>query len=276
VRAVLEDAAASALYAIKLHYLVQNQRPEVLDVAVGGTGPARDLSGQGAGGGEPPANGNDHNGGRGPAQQAALDLLAAKAEGEGQMPRVWSALRQIRWHAGDLDGDTLVFRLYYQREGDDVWIPIELDRPLETTDYAWDTDSVPDGTYRVKVAASDERANPADAALIGESVSDRVDVDNRRPVVRDLGYDPASRELTGEAVDNLSRIQALELAVDGGRWQLIAPRDRVYDSRRESFVAVVDQLAPGPHAVAVRATDEMGNVGVEQLFIEVGNAAAAP
>ena len=47
----------------------------------------------------------------------------------------------------------------------------------------WDTTSVPDGTYYVKVTATDAPSNSPDTALVGEFESVSFDIDNTPPVV---------------------------------------------------------------------------------------------
>ena len=126
-------------------------------------------------------------------------------------------------------------RLYYQRDGDDVWVPLALDKPVTGSDYQWDTESVPDGWYRLKVAASDETSNAAGRELIGERISDRILVDNRKPVIGNLAYDAATARVSGLAEDASSRILWLEYTVDGGEWEYTVPDDDVFDARSEPF-----------------------------------------
>jgi len=188
--------------------------------------------------------------------------------GEGR-PKAANPVKEIHWEANDKDGDTLVYRLYYQADGDEAWVPAFLDKPLHKTEYSWDTVSIPDGWYRIKVVASDEESNPAGEALTDEKVSDLVKVDNTRPQVTQLSYDGASGLLKGVARDNLSLIRYLEYAVDGGEWKYFAPKDGVFDSLEEAFEVKIGPLASGPHFIAVRATDEEGNIGVEKVWVKV-------
>ena len=48
----------------------------------------------------------------------------------------------------------------------------------------WDTSSVPNGTYVLKVLASDRKSNPAEAALGGELESSSFEIDNVAPTVQ--------------------------------------------------------------------------------------------
>jgi hypothetical protein len=160
-----------------------------------------------------------------------------------------------------------VYRLYYQADGDESWIPAFLDKPLKKTEYAWNTESIPDGWYHIKVVASDEESNPAGEALMDEKISDLVKVDNTRPQVLQLTCDAATGVLKGVARDNLSPIRYLEYSVDGGEWKFFAPKDGVFDDREETFEVKVGPLAAGPHFIAIRATDDEGNIGVEKVSI---------
>jgi hypothetical protein len=177
-------------------------------------------------------------------------------------------VKEIHWRANDKDGDALVYRLYYQADGDDAWVPAFLDKPLHKTEYSWDTESIPDGWYRIKVVASDEESNPVGEALTDEKVSDLVKVDNTRPQVLELSYDAAGGILKGTARDNLSLIRYLEYSVDGGEWKFFAPKSGVFDDREEAFEVKIGPLPAGPHFIAVRATDEEGNVGVEKVSVK--------
>jgi hypothetical protein len=168
---------------------------------------------------------------------------------------------KLRWKVDNPDGDALVYRLAYREEGGGAWQPIARE-PVDKTDYDWNTESVADGTYRVRVTASDEAANPADLALDDSKVSGPVLVDNRKPEVRSL--DVGGGRAAGRAVDATSPLTALEFSVDGGPWRPVAPRDGLFDDLVEDFAFALPALPAGTHVLAVRATDGAGNVGVEQ------------
>jgi hypothetical protein len=105
--------------------------------------------------------------------------------------------------------------------------------------------------------------------LIGERTSDRVLVDNRKPVIGELAYDAGAGRVNGTADDALSRILWLEYTIDGGEWKYTVPADEVFDATAERFSIPLEDLEPGLHAVAVRAVDEAGNAGVEQITIQI-------
>ena len=71
--------------------------------------------------------------------------------------------------------------MLYRREGETAWKALK--RGLWDPIVVWDTTSVPDGTYVVKVAASDAPSNSPDTALVGEMESLTFDIDNSPPVI---------------------------------------------------------------------------------------------
>ncbi|MGO9609260.1 MAG: hypothetical protein ACLPT4_06450 [Verrucomicrobiia bacterium] len=260
VRAQLAAASEPVLKSLSLYYQMQNQKPEVLSVEIGEKPkPATEKPKS-----EPSADRKPGEGESSSVSSVTSDIESA-SKTEGGRPKPANPVKEVHWRANDKDGDTLVYRLYYQADGDDAWVPAFLDKPLHKTEYSWDTESIPDGWYRIKVVASDEESNPAGEALTDEKISDLVKVDNTRPQVLELSYDAASGILKGIARDNLSLIRYLEYSVDGGEWKYFAPKDGVFDSREEAIEVKIGPLPAGPHFIAVRATDEEGNVGVERF-----------
>lgn len=259
VRAQLAAVTEPDLKSLSLYYQMQNQKPEVMSIEVGEKSkPAEKPKSEAS------ADQKTGDSDSGSNLSGSGDSESVSKTDDAQ-PKAANPVKEVHWRANDKDGDTLVYRLYFQADGDDVWVPAFLDKPLHKTEYSWDTESIPDGWYRIKVVASDEESNPAGEALTGEKISDLVKVDNTRPRVQELSYDAASGILKGVARDNLSLIRYLEYSVDGGEWKFFAPKDGVFDSREKAFEVKIGPLSAGPHYIAVRATDEEGNVGVERF-----------
>jgi hypothetical protein len=59
----------------------------------------------------------------------------------------------------------------------------------------------------------------------------------------------------------------MEYSIDGGDWQILAAADGICDDVVESFSIKLPSLAPGPHAVAVRAWDSADNVGAASISV---------
>jgi hypothetical protein len=133
----------------------------------------------------------------------------------------------------------------------------------------WDTASAPNGTYVLKVVASDHKSNSADTALKGERESTSFDIDNTPPVVT-LG---ASRREGGTIVvpvevrDSDSAVTRVEYSLDAQRWQSAFPQDGILDGRQEQLTLRFDPGMAG-RTLVVRATDAMNNVGSGEVLIK--------
>jgi hypothetical protein len=174
-----------------------------------------------------------------------------------------SAKMKIKWKTENPDGDALVYRVYYREELGVTWRLTSGHDPLEKAEYDWDTEPVPDGYYRIKVVASDEKDNPEDTTLTDWELSERVLVDNRKPEV--VGLTVRRPWVSGMAKDSYSTIKRVEYSIDGGTWHMVGALDGIFDSPAEAFrVKIPDNLGPGAHVIAVRALDEADNMGVAQ------------
>lgn len=270
LRTRLARASDPALQTLSVYFRTQNQKPEIASVEIGERRkPAAEKSKPKATGDDKTDSGDatdpDTSAATPPSSPAATDTKRDELH-----PKPASTIKQINWHASDKDGDALAYRLFYQAQGDDVWVPVAetRDKPLKRTEYAWDTESIPDGWYRVKVVASDEESNPAGESLSDEQTSEPFKVDNRKPEVAQLSFDTVHATLSGVARDNLSLIQFLEYSVDGGDWKFFAPKDGLFDAREKAFEVKLDVPSTGVHSIAVRATDDDGNVSVEKLTLK--------
>jgi hypothetical protein len=147
----------------------------------------------------------------------------------------------------------------YRREGETSWKALK--RNLTDPIFVWDTTSVPDGTYFVKISASDGLSNSPGAALVGELESVSFDIDNTAPRI-DL--QPATRAsarttITFTVRDDQSPVQRVEYSLDASRWRLAYPKDGIADSRREDFEVRLEENEAA-RSVIIRATDAMNNV----------------
>jgi hypothetical protein len=166
-------------------------------------------------------------------------------------------LQAFSWKAEDDNDDKLQYDVLYRREGESGWKTLK--RELADQLFVWDTGSVPDGTYVVRIVASDAPSNPPALSLSGDADSVAFDIDNTPPSVRVTGTrrDGAKTVITFEAADAQSAIQRADYSVEAGRWRPAAPADGICDSRLEKFEVVVDGTST---AVVLRVMDAMGNV----------------
>jgi hypothetical protein len=149
--------------------------------------------------------------------------------------------------------------VFYRREGETAWKVLK--RALWDPIFVWDTTSVPDGTYFVKIAASDTPANSPGTALTGELESVNFDIDNTAPRI-EVGSPARTGGRTTIAFvvsDEQSPVHRVEYSLDASRWRVVYPKDGIPDSRREEFEVQLESGESG-RSVIIRATDAMNNV----------------
>jgi len=176
-------------------------------------------------------------------------------------------LQTFGWKAEDDNNDELSYDVFYRREGDTTWRTLKSD--LRDTLLVWDTSSVPNGTYVLKVLASDRKANPAAVALAGELESSSFEIDNVAPTVQigSLRKDGTRFIVPAEIRDTDSAVTKVEYSLDAQRWQPAFPRDGILDGRVEGFDIRLDADAQG-RTLVIRAADALGNVGTGQVRIQ--------
>ena len=167
-------------------------------------------------------------------------------------------LQTFVWRAEDANDDELRYEILYRREGETAWKSLK--SGLEEAIFVWDTTSVPNGTYLVKVVASDEGSNTPGAALEGELESSAFDIDNGPPTITVT----SSRVNNGRTIvqfdvkDDWSSISKVEYSLDAQRWQVIYPRDGIFDSRSEQFELTLEN-GDTAKGLILRAYDAKNN-----------------
>ena len=254
-RAVLTGSKADTplLTSVTAAYLPRNIRPEVVSITINPPGtvfqrpfPTGDPEIAGFDGDTPdrrnaPLQGNPTNG----------PSVGRRAYQKG--------LLTFTWRAQDENRDELVYDVFYRREGETAWKPLK--EKLSDEIVVWDTTSVPNGRYIVRVVASDSPSNSPQTALTGALESTTFDIDNTPPVITVTNVNRQAGRLTiaFEVRDDNSAVQKAEYSLDGDRWQTIYPKDGIPDSRVEQFELVLDG-ALETHGVIIRATDTLNNV----------------
>jgi sugar lactone lactonase YvrE len=162
------------------------------------------------------------------------------------------------WRAEDENGDELSYDMFYRREGETSWKLLK--RGMSEQILVWDTTSVPNGRYTVRIVASDLPANSASTALTGARESTAFVIDNVPPVITVT----SARRENGRAIisfdvrDANSSVQKVEYSLDGDKWQSVYPKDGIADSRFEQFELVIEGEAAS-RGVTLRATDALNN-----------------
>jgi hypothetical protein len=172
---------------------------------------------------------------------------------------VQKAYQSVVWSAHDDNDDDLIYRVYYRGENEKNWKLLK--DKLEQKFYSWDTTSMPDGAYYLKIVASDSPSNPPAEALTAERVSDRFEVDNTPPVIQNLRAEAGNPDVRVrfDALDSYSALARAEYSLDAGDWVLVFPVGQLTDSPHESYEIALRDLSPGEHTLSVRVYDRFEN-----------------
>ncbi len=173
----------------------------------------------------------------------------------------------VRWMAHDDNGDDLMFALWYRGVGEANWRLLK--DTISDRFYSFDSALLPDGSYEVKVVASDAPEHPDAEALTGERVSGVFVVDTTPPVPGVLVAEMRGTKIHAalEARDAVSPISHAEYSVDAGAWQYVEPVGKVSDSLMERY----DFLAEAPQAT-VPVTDAKEHVIAVRVYDRYENA----
>ena len=252
-KAVLTGKQSSpVLTSVSAAYLQRNMRPKVTSLTVH---PAGTVFQKPYPTGDPDIAGFDDQA----PDRRILSASGTAGNSLGLGRRAYQrGLQTFVWRAEDANDDEMVYEILYRREGDTNWKSLHDD--LVEGIFVWDTTSVPNGTYVVKVVASDQPSNIPAASLDGEMESSAFDIDNGPPVVTVSGSRTTSGKTTiqFEVRDESSSIQKVEYSLDAQRWQVIYPRDGIFDGRTEQFDLTLDSDIAS-RGLIIRAYDIKNN-----------------
>jgi hypothetical protein len=177
--------------------------------------------------------------------------------------------QSVLWSAHDDNDDDLAFALYYRGEGEKNWKLLK--DKIHQDFYSWDTSTMPDGAYYLKLVASDAPSNPSEETLTTEEASERLVVDNTPPTIENLRAEVGNPQVRVHftARDPASAIENTEYSFDAGDWETVFPVGRVTGSLAEEYVVVMRNLAPGEHTMAVRVSDRFRNTSSAKVTFTV-------
>jgi hypothetical protein len=185
---------------------------------------------------------------------------------QGFRERGWQS---VLWSAHDENGDQLEYSVYYRGEKEQSWKLLKKD--LREPYYSWDTTTMPDGAYYLKIVASDAPSNPPAQALEDTRIGPRFVVDNTPPAISGL----VARTATDDAViefsakDPSSPLARAEYSIDAGTWTLVRPVGQLSDAPSESYRIELKNLSPGEHTISVRVFDLYENSGIAKITFTV-------
>ena len=274
-KATLHGGSSPAdLSWVEMAYLPKNVAPQISSIAMQSPGVRVAGFGQQAG----------------PPQAASVQLRLPAAPGTqggasqrgSESPRfepppqgfAQKGYQAVLWSAEDANDDELTYSVYYRGENEKDWKLLK--DKLEQKFYSWDTNSMPDGAYYLKIAASDEKSNPPNEALKAERVSERFVVDNTPPAITEIASEPAPGTAGDPAVtvrfrasDGASSIVRAQYSLDAADWMLVLPVGGLSDSPVEQYSVTLRGVAPGEHTVSVRVYDQFENESAAKVTFTV-------
>ncbi len=172
-----------------------------------------------------------------------------------------SPVLKLKWKVENPDSDDTQYVLAVRKDGDADWRTLQTGKaPLTAVTFDWNTETFPDGWYRLRVTSSDTLSNSPDRALTSQKTSALFVVDNTRPVIEGLTVRGGRAE--ARVVDELSVISEMAFSVDDGNWQLGTTVDGIFDGEQEALrIDLPSGLAKGTHTLSLRVADAAGNVG---------------
>jgi hypothetical protein len=268
-------APAPEISWVNLAYLPKNVAPYIDGIAIQDPGVRLSSFGQGQTPSVPvqvhmPPTGSQQ---AGAGQRPAAEIARFEAPPQGASQK---GFQSVIWSSDDPNDDDLVYTIYYHGENDKDWKLLK--DKVEQKFYSWDTTSMPDGAYYLKIVASDQPSNPPGQALTTERESERFLVDNTPPQITGLAAEPANAPgdsgttVRFRAADATSAIVKAQYSVDAGEWTLLLPVGSVSDSPDEHYEFTLHNLAPGEHTVAVRANDQFDNLAAAEVTFSTSAA----
>lgn len=232
IRVSLQGEAGAVLRKTRVYYLPQNRPTRITDIKI---------------------------------RKEAAGKQGITLEGGAADPR--SPMVDLRWKTDNPDEDRTEYTLEVRREGEALWRPLR-DEPTTSTSFDWNTETFPDGYYRLRVTASDRRANSSDRARQHYGTSRLFLVDNERPRIEGIQVDYP--HASARAVDAMSAISEMAYSIDDERWLVGTTADGIFDDATELLrIRLPADLEPGLHTLAIRVADEAGNIGTASVSFRV-------
>src|SRR5581483_11100550 len=171
-----------------------------------------------------------------------------------------------RWLAEDENGDTLQFKIEIRGINETVWKPLR--EKVREPYLSWDSTVYPDGTYILRVTASDAPSNAPAEALMGSRESDPFLIDNTPPEITWVQAGESGAAAQFHVKDALNILGKAEYSLNGGDWIVVAPSTRLTDSNELDYRIALANRPAGELTLAVRVEDAYGNQATAKTVLK--------
>lgn len=271
---------------VSLAYQPKNVAPSIDDVVIQEPGIRVQGFSQSSGGAAAPTPVQLHQAQRAGATFSSLASVSANPEAaSAKPPRIEvppqgfedKGFQSVLWSAHDENDDDLVFSVFYRGEGEQNWRLLK--DKLSQRFYSWDTTTMPDGAYYLKITASDSPSNPAGQALSAERETDRFVIANTPPRIENFKARASASEdsavtVSFDAISSSAAVARAQYSLDAGDWQVIFPTGLLSDSPKECYQFQLSGVPRGEHTIAVQIFDRFENTSASKVTFEIPGRAS--
>ncbi len=160
----------------------------------------------------------------------------------------------ISYRAIDADKDKLIFSLFIKKNGTKKWDLVKKD--FYDNRFVLDPTNYEEGTYVVKLVASDLPSNPQNIAKSSYKISNPFIIDYTSPEI--VFEQNTGNKIKFRVKDNLSFISKVFYHTGDRKWKILFPDDRLFDSKEETFTI----NKKSSKIYIIKAEDKRGNTRV--------------
>ncbi|HOJ49689.1 MAG TPA: fibronectin type III domain-containing protein [Spirochaetota bacterium] len=170
----------------------------------------------------------------------------------------------LEWNAYDADRDTLEYKIFFKKEGNNQWLPL-VENIYNTNSFTFDSSLLPDGYYNFKLVVSDSPTNTYEEAEISEETTPLYLIDNTPPIIEITKYQEVGGNIRLEGIieDNAGIVSKAFYSINAKEWIFFKPSDEIFDSSKETFIITIPkkelEKINENNIIFIRALDERDN-----------------
>ncbi len=178
----------------------------------------------------------------------------AEAPSSSSPPQTYylAGYRMVTWKVSDPDGDDVRVTVQFRPSHEAAWF--DLAKNVSDPYYVFNAQGLPDGTYRMRLIASDAASNPEGGAAATTLDLPVFVVDNTPPTVKVAEKAPGRLEVV--VTDNTA-VQTTRASVDGEPWRVLEPTSGTAGAGRRTYA--FDYPVKGAHWIVIQAVDPYRN-----------------